>query len=270
MKINLNGLTRNLNRFGLTIKKHSPEILMVAGTVGVVTSAVMACKATLKVNDILDEAKSNIDKIHNVAEDKEFADRYSEEDSKKDLTIVYAQTGIKLIKLYGPSILLGALSIGAMISSNRILTKRNIALAAAYTAVDTGFKDYRKNVVERFGEKVDKELNPNPDPSIIYYHYETEYDDIKYIKLEDMSNGFNINKDYYIYDSDNNKFLEIDIYKMLVPNQNFKYYIKKEDDTDEFVEVKNISKFNKDLQYFINITDKDYGNIFIKVIEKNE
>ena len=118
-------------------------------------------------------------------------------------------------------------------------------------------------------EKVDKELNPNPDPSIIYYHYETEYDDIKYIKLEDMSNGFNINKDYYIYDSDNNKFLEIDVYKMLVPNQNFKYYIKKED-TDEFVEVKNISKFDKDLQYFINITDKDYGNIFIKVIEKNE
>ena len=118
-------------------------------------------------------------------------------------------------------------------------------------------------------EKVDKELNPNPDPSIIYYHYETEYDDIKYIKLEDMSNGFNINKDYYIYDNDNNKFLEIDVYKMLVPNQNFKYYIKKED-TDEFVEVKNISKFNKDLQYFINVTDKDYGNIFIKVIEKNE
>ena len=161
MKVNLNGLARSLNRFGLTIKKHSPEILMVAGTVGVVTSAVMACKATLKVNDILDEAKSNIDKIHNVAEDKEFADRYSEEDSKKDLTIVYAQTGIKLIKLYGPSILLGALSIGAMISSNRILIKRNIALAAAYTAVDTGFKDYRKNVVERFGEKVDKELKHN-------------------------------------------------------------------------------------------------------------
>ena len=57
MKINLNGLTRNLNRFGLTIKKHSPEILMVAGTVGVVTSAVMACKATLKVNDILELSK---------------------------------------------------------------------------------------------------------------------------------------------------------------------------------------------------------------------
>lgn len=118
-------------------------------------------------------------------------------------------------------------------------------------------------------EKVDKELTPEPDPSVIYYHYEYEYDDIKYIKLEDMSNGFNINKDYYIYDKDNNKFLEIDIYKMLVPNQNFKYYIKKED-VDEFIEVKNISKFNKDLQYYINVYDKDYGNIMIKVIEKGE
>ena len=84
-----------------------------------------------------------------------------------------------------------------------------------------------------------------------------------------MSNGFNINKDYYIYDKDNNKFLEIDIYKMLVPNQNFRYYIKKED-VDEFIEVKNISKFNKDLQYYINVYDKDYGNIMVKVIEKGE
>ena len=38
-----------LSKTGFQLKKHSPEILIVAGVVGVVTSAVMACKATTKV-----------------------------------------------------------------------------------------------------------------------------------------------------------------------------------------------------------------------------
>lgn len=161
MKFNTNNLTRGLSRLGLKLKKHSPEILMVTGTIGVVTSAVMACKATLKVNDILEETKQDIEKINGVLENEEYADKYSEEDSKKDLVIVYAQTGIKLAKLYAPSVILGTLSLGAMITSNNILRKRNVALAAAYTVLDKGFKDYRKNVVERFGEKIDKELKHN-------------------------------------------------------------------------------------------------------------
>lgn len=161
MKFNTNNLTRGLSRLGLKLKKHSPEILMVTGTVGVVTSAVMACKATLKVNDILEETKQDVDKINGVLENEEYADKYSEEDSKRDLLIVYAQTGIKLAKLYAPSVILGTLSLGAMITSNNILRKRNVALAAAYTVLDKGFKDYRSNVIERFGEKIDKELKHN-------------------------------------------------------------------------------------------------------------
>lgn len=161
MKFNTNNLTRGLSRLGLKLKKHSPEILMVTGTIGVVTSAVMACKATLKVNDILEETKQDVDKINGVLENEEYADKYSEEDGKKDLVIVYVQTGIKLAKLYAPSVILGTLSLGAMITSNNILRKRNVALAAAYTVLDKGFKDYRKNVVERFGEKIDKELKHN-------------------------------------------------------------------------------------------------------------
>lgn len=161
MKFNTNNLTRSLSRLGLKLKKHSPEILMVTGTIGVVTSAVMACKATLKVNDILEETKQDVDKINGVLENEEYADKYSEEDSKRDLLIVYAQTGIKLAKLYAPSVILGTLSLGAMITSNNILRKRNVALAAAYTVLDKGFKDYRNNVIERFGEKIDKELKHN-------------------------------------------------------------------------------------------------------------
>ena len=152
-------MSRSINKFGLKIKKHSPEILLVAGVVGVVTSAVMACKATTKVNDILANAKEQTDKVHQVLADETIpAEQYTEEDGKKDLAIIYVQTGLNLVKLYGPSVMLGALSIASILASNNIMRKRNIALAAAYTAVDTSFKEYRSRVVERFGEKIDKEL----------------------------------------------------------------------------------------------------------------
>ena len=151
-------LTRTFNRTGLKLKKHSPEILLAAGVVGVVASGVMACKATLKVEEIVDDAKHKIDMIHKVSADPEMAEKYTEEDSKKDLAIVYTQTAVKFIKLYGPSVALAGVSLGCMIGSNRILNKRNVALAAAYATVDKGFKEYRGRVIERFGKELDKEL----------------------------------------------------------------------------------------------------------------
>lgn len=158
----VNSMTRNLHKVGFKFKKHSPEILVVAGVVGTVASAVMACKATLKVNDILEETKVEIEKVKTVVADETISEeKYSEQDAKKDLAIIYAHTGIKLVKLYGPSIILGTLSITGILASNNILRKRNIALAAAYKAIDTGFKEYRSRVVERFGEELDKELRYN-------------------------------------------------------------------------------------------------------------
>lgn len=143
-------------KVGFAMKKHSPEILVVAGVIGTVASAVIACKATTKVSTILGETKEIIDSIHNCSET--MPEEYSEEDAKKDLTIVYAQTAVKFIKLYAPSVLLGTLSIASILTSNNILKKRNVALASAYAVVDRSFKEYRNNVVERFGKEIDKEL----------------------------------------------------------------------------------------------------------------
>lgn len=157
--MNKQTLIRTTNKIGLILKKNSPKILMGVGIAGSVVSTVLACKATLKVKDILDEKNETVEQIHNCVED-ETVD-YNEEDKKKDLTILYAQTGVKLVKLYLPSIALGALSIASIVSGYKILNKRNVALAAAYTVVDKGFKNYRKNVVERFGEEVDRELRHN-------------------------------------------------------------------------------------------------------------
>ena len=155
-------LIRKLKMASLQVKKYSPEILVVAGVIGTVASAVMACKATTKVNDILENTKNDIEVINDVTEHPEMISKeYTPEDRRKDLTIVYTQTGVKLIKLYGPSVALGVLSIASILTSNNILRKRNIAIAAAYTVLDKSFKDYRGRVVERFGEALDKELRFN-------------------------------------------------------------------------------------------------------------
>ena len=151
-------VSSSFNKMGFKLKKHSPEILVVAGVIGTIASTVMACKATTKVSDILEKAKEDINSIHDCAANEEFVEEYTPEDVKKDLTIVYVQTGIKLAKLYAPAVALGALSLSGILASNNILRKRNVALAAAYATVDKGFKEYRNHVVERFGEEVDREL----------------------------------------------------------------------------------------------------------------
>ena len=150
-----------LSKTSFQLKKHSPEILVVAGVIGVVTSAVMACKATTKVGEILDKTKEDVETIHKCEADESVKERYSSEDAQKDLAIVYVQTGMKFAKLYGPSVILGALSITSILASNNILRKRNVALSAAYAAIDKGFKEYRSRVIERFGEEVDRELKYN-------------------------------------------------------------------------------------------------------------
>lgn len=176
MKLNdlVTSATRAFHKAGFQLKKHSPEILVVAGVVGTVASAVMACKATTKVNVVLEDTKHQVDVIHAGAEAGEVKGYmengevgmvpYTPEDCKKDLTIVYAQTGLKFAKLYGPAVLLGAASITSILVGHNILRKRSLALAAAYTAVDKGFKEYRGRLMERFGEhgeQLDRELRYN-------------------------------------------------------------------------------------------------------------
>ena len=96
----VNSATKTFHRVGFQIKKHSPEILLVTGITGVVTSAVMACKATTKVDTIVEESKKSINMIHEGMEAGNICDvEYTEEDGKKDLAIVYIQTGVKFAKL---------------------------------------------------------------------------------------------------------------------------------------------------------------------------
>ena len=149
------------NKSEMKVRKYSPEILAGVGVVGVIASTVMACKATTKLNDILAESKEQLEQIKTVAVDPAYADKYTEDDAKKDTTITYVQTGVKVAKLYTPSVILCASSLGCLLASNNILKKRNAALSAAYMTVDKSFKEYRRRVAERFGDEVEKEIRYN-------------------------------------------------------------------------------------------------------------
>lgn len=151
-------LERIIARGKFCIKKNSPDILIATGIVGIVAGAVSACRATRKIDAIIDEHKRILNDIHSSLKDEEIKKVYSEKDARKDITITYFQTGVKIVKLYFPAIILDAASIVAILTGKSILKKRYSAMATAYKIVDSQFKRYRENVIEKYGKDEDRKL----------------------------------------------------------------------------------------------------------------
>lgn len=145
-----------INKVKFNVVKHSPEILMGLGIAGVITSTVLACRSTLKVQEILDYKEENMNNIKEVlAEGRE---DYTEEDARKDKTIIMTTTAIRIMKLYIPSVIIGAGSIACLLESHNVMRNRNAGLAAALAATTESFKQYRERVTEKYGDEVDKEM----------------------------------------------------------------------------------------------------------------
>ena len=165
MKTNeiMKSVSLTFNKVGFQLQKKSPEILVAAGVVGVVVSAVMACQATPKALKVAEKTQDDVERIQS-AEDSgvtQAGETYTKEDARGDRMQVYAHTGFQYIRLYAPAVLLGAASITCILTSHKLMRKRNMTLAAAYATLDKHFKDYRGRVLKRFGEQVEKELRYN-------------------------------------------------------------------------------------------------------------
>ena len=155
MKINTKTLRKSFKKAQLTVRKHSPEILMVAGVIGTVAGAVMACKETLELEDVLDECKQEKMELE---EQYAMCEEYSEDALKKDQVKLTIKQVAKIVKLYAPSVIMEATSIGVIFASNDIMRKRNASMAAAYATLNSMYKRYRQNVIESYGEEVDKDM----------------------------------------------------------------------------------------------------------------
>jgi len=139
-----------------TVKKYSPEILLGVGVVGIGIGTVLACKATLHVEDILDEYEEKKERIdYAVLQDEEGEINYPVELASKDLQVLKVQTTVELVKLYAPATTLMIVSVGCILGAHRIMTKRQVALMAAYKVVEEAFTTYRGRVVKELGEAKD-------------------------------------------------------------------------------------------------------------------
>lgn len=149
--MNTDILTHAYYKVVFELRKHSPEILTAVGIGGVVAGTVMACVATTKLEKTMEVHKKELDDIHaNPNPD--------EKEHRKEVVTAYAKTGWDLVKLYGPSAIVEATSIGCLLGSHKIMRNRNAALAAAYTTVSNAFESYKKRVADKIGEEAEKEL----------------------------------------------------------------------------------------------------------------
>ena len=134
---------------GMAVQRHGPTIMTVAGVCGVVGGGILACKATIKAEQVMKDTRLDSEVIKESAyTDKKEYDRA--------LTKVYLNCGRELAKVYGPSVLLGAFGIGAILYGHKVVCARNIMLTGAYKALTMDFDEYRKRVAEEFGR--DSEL----------------------------------------------------------------------------------------------------------------
>lgn len=147
-----NAVSRQVFRSALLLKKNSPNIMFVVGIGGVVTSTVLACRATLKLSEILPEMKSELEEV------KTTNTAISSDENKRDIAFVYGKNTIRVAQLYAPAVVVGSFSIAALTGSHVTLNRRNAGLTAAYAAVSKAYDEYRNRVKIEVGEDREKDI----------------------------------------------------------------------------------------------------------------
>lgn len=138
-------------QFGL--QKYSPEILTGVGIAGMITTTVLAVRATPKALILIEEE---------IQRQQEELDKFAEENMGKE-SIWSSCTKIENLKpvevvrtvwkCYIPTVATGTLSIACLIGASSVNVRRNAALATAYSLSESAMKEYQEKVIETIGEK---------------------------------------------------------------------------------------------------------------------
>lgn len=139
----------------VTAQKNSPVLLFGLGAVGITTTVVLACRATLKMSDILEEGQERLSRVGEVDADVE---PLTEKQISKAKSKIKLQIALEVVKEYAPSVLVGAISLSALTGAHVILSRRNASLTAAYAVVDRSLKEYRGRVKAELGDEKDMEF----------------------------------------------------------------------------------------------------------------
>ena len=136
------------------LAKRSPEILTGIGIAGMITTTVLAVKATPKALRLIDAMKDK----KAVELDIDLPVRDSDADKVK---LTAAETIKVAWKPYIPAAITGVCSVACIIGANSVHLRRNAALATAYQLSTTAFNEYKEKVVEIIGEKKEKVVRQN-------------------------------------------------------------------------------------------------------------
>lgn len=152
-----NAVTNKFGRQILQLQKVSPQLAFGAGIVGVVGTTVLACRATLKLDETLDKTSAKRRDMDRTLENPAHPE-YDQKAHAHDVRLLRVHITRDIAKLYGPSVLLGVASIGLLTGAHVTLNRRNASLAAAYAGLDKAFNEYRKRVRDDLGEDRDREF----------------------------------------------------------------------------------------------------------------
>lgn len=145
--------TQKFGKALLLGRKHSPEVLTVVGVAGVIVSAVMIARATLKLEPVLDKHEEEIE----AAKELRKLGEYTNEQYKVDLTRIYTKRAVDVFKLYVPGGLTLGTSLLCLVGATGILKKRNVAAVAAYNVIKSQYDSYRQNVINDQGVDKDRD-----------------------------------------------------------------------------------------------------------------
>lgn len=147
-------VTKLVNLGGKTLTKaraHSPELCIAGGIICVAAGVVLCCKATMKVDDIVEDHNEEMADVHgNYDGDKAML--------QKETVRTYAHTTFRVSRAYAPGIGFTVLGVGFFLASYKILRMRNIALIGAYNVLEASFQNYRDRIVEDHGEEYDYDV----------------------------------------------------------------------------------------------------------------
>jgi len=147
-------VSRAVGRAVLKTQKNSPTILFVAGVTGAVTATVLACRATIKSQPVVDHMKKDLIDVDVVESRRGMA----HEEARQQRAHIMVNGALEVTKLYAPAIAVGAVSIYCLTKSHRQLTQRNAALTGAYVSLQQFLDGYRARVRKEVGEAREKDL----------------------------------------------------------------------------------------------------------------
>lgn len=151
-------VTQVAGRAGLLLRKAAPDILFGLGISGLIGAAVLAAKAGREHDQLQELNDVHISETTEILSSEVSAQRISETEYKKELGLVYIQSGARWIKLYGPAIGLATASIISLVVGHRQTKQRMASAIAAYTLIERSYAQYRQRVIEKLGQDKDDEF----------------------------------------------------------------------------------------------------------------